>query len=149
MVGRNPPDLGDDGVENDLDPSLSNSEGDERISFQTPSAAASWRVAVARREGGDPENVTINVAVDGVNRFGATRTLSSLQLWSGIRVVWNGTDVTVTRSDVTDDGLACVGQPCGATCGQLTCFEQGLSNDLLGGLPIEACAQCGSNGACS
>ncbi len=82
-------------------------------SVLTPATAQSYRVGVhSPRDAEAAASVTVNIAVDGVNVFGATKTLQPGQLWNGIVARWNGAAVTISRTDVVTEDFSCGGETC-------------------------------------
>jgi hypothetical protein len=127
------------------DPVYTRSTG--TIDVLTPSSAQSYRVAVQRPTsftGG--ANVTLNIAVDGVNVFGATKRLNSGELWTGITIAWNGTTANITRNDVVQAGFSCGGEGCdgGGDCAEgFNCTLTTFNGQTTG-----VCNECDAQNVC-
>ena len=140
------PDWDGDPSSTEGDPSMTN--GAARV--LAPSSAQNYRVGVHAPRLSDGGTVTVNVAVDGVNVFGATKRLGAGELWSGITARWSGSAVTVSRNDVVTADFSCGGEACsdggdecapGFVCG----FTVGF-----GGLPSTSgtCVDCLQSSRC-
>jgi hypothetical protein len=84
----------------------------DTIDVVTPAGPQTYRVGVQNRSDGAASNVTLEIAVDGVNVFGATKRLNPGQLWTGVTLAWNGSTAQVTRADAIVAGFSCGGEAC-------------------------------------
>jgi hypothetical protein len=127
----------------DGDPLATFGGGVEATEILTPATAQSYRVAVHHKRANDRGTVTLNVVVDGVNVFGASKALDGGDLWSGVTARWNGSNVTVTRTDVVTTDFSCGGESCTVdTADGNECDDGFVCDGGNGFTSASVCAQC-------
>lgn len=128
------------------DPVLSSTNTTREITFVAAGPSQTWRVGA--HNGANPQSLTINVIVDGVTRFGRTRTVGREQMWEGITIRFDGESVSFPAVvDQFSDGFSCGGEVCTADIDCTTPFScEPVSTSTFA--PVSVCLECGSSTEC-